>query len=285
MFFKTKWKHAIHGLIHLILLLVSFSDVIFDLKTSIPRPKSLYLFRVFLDAILGLSGVLLPLSAVADFPHKHIVNFGSGTLDAHATVSGSEMIEHSFYQGLNLVQIAVFHIVSGIHCSLYVRCSLAIVSVSPWLIRHLFPVNKFSDNYNKVDPKSSNLIRILYRLKKYQYLFYKHFLLHGLNITVTIANINICNDHYFRLYWCLLNTSFVCEFFLQTCVKKKYITQQTMIFSQQILMIASSIAAISVLGKVNILISAISLVLNFANRKHDFINFIAVMGLYLVLFT
>jgi hypothetical protein len=46
--------------------------------------------------------------------------------------------------------------------------ALALVT-APWLTRHLVPINKFSDNYVKIDPKSNNLIRLLYRLKKYQY--------------------------------------------------------------------------------------------------------------------
>jgi hypothetical protein len=34
----------------------------------------------------------------------------------------------------------------------------------------------------------------MYRVKKYQYVFYKHFLLHGLNVSIAIWPINITNE-------------------------------------------------------------------------------------------
>ena len=60
-----------------------------------------------------------------------------------------------------------------------------LASATPWLVRDQFPVNKFSDNYTKGQNKTS-LISLLYRAKKYQYIFYKHVLLHGLNVSVAL---------------------------------------------------------------------------------------------------
>lgn len=59
----------------------------------------------------------------------------------------------------------------------------------------------------------------MYRLKKYQYLLYKHFLLHGLNISVAISGEAIAATPPFRLYWLSLNAAYVLEFFLQTLVR------------------------------------------------------------------
>lgn len=50
----------------------------------------------------------------------------------------------------------------------------------------------------------------MYRLKKYQYLLYKHVLLHGLNVSVALSTIpsttRLVLDPRFRLYWIGLNT-------------------------------------------------------------------------------
>ena len=62
------------------------------------------------DLVLGVLGTVLTLTAARDFrAHARVASPVSGTLGADATVKVSEMIEHSFYQGLNLVQIAVLH--------------------------------------------------------------------------------------------------------------------------------------------------------------------------------
>ena len=156
--------------------------------------------------------------------------------------------------------------------SLWERMLLAIAVTSVWLFREMFPVNSFSNNYTKIDPKSSDIIRLLYRIKKYQYVFYKHFLLHGLNISVAMTGRSLASDASFRIYWLLLNTSYVMEFFLQTLVKKRYMKQDLLLLLQRILMVASSIAAINVLSHVNLLVCFCSLFLNFVNRHHDFFN-------------
>lgn len=228
---------------------------------------------VIYDVVLGIAGVALSYTAAIEFQHKNVKNFASGTLDKHATVTYNEMIEHTFYQGINLVQIIFLHLLSSITTNtVAVRTLLLCFVTCPWLVREYFPVHSFSDNYTKVDEKSTVLIRVMYRIKKYQYVFYKHFLLHGLNITAAITHASFVSDVYFRQYWLLLNTSYVMEFFLQTLVKKDYLSQQNMLFLQKVLMAAATIAALRVLGHVKIGIAVASLVLNFSNRKHDVLN-------------
>ena len=142
-----------------------------------------------------------------------------------------------YYQGLNLLQIFCLHLLPQIS-SLYIRLAVLAVMTSPWLIRHLFPVNSFrcernlplyarhsisrsfifSDNWTKHNP--GVVVSLLYRLKKSQYMLYKHFLLHGLNITVAISRADFIETDWFRLFWVSLNTSYVMEFFMQTLVKK-----------------------------------------------------------------
>ena len=61
----------------------------------------------------GLLGCLLTFSAAYEFQHKNVKNVASGTLDQHAIVTYSEMIEHLFYQIVNFVQIVYFHILSA----------------------------------------------------------------------------------------------------------------------------------------------------------------------------
>jgi hypothetical protein len=233
--------------------------------------------------VLSVVGIVLTLTAAYEFKHKNVRNIASGTLDEHTTVTFDEMIEHSFYQCLNLAQIIYLHLLS-FEFGTQMRYILVLgLASSLWLIRDRFPVNKFSDNYVKNDEKSTPLIRILYRVKKYQYVFYKHFLLHGLNISSAIYSYNIVNLTSFRLYWLLLNTSYTMEFFLQTLVKKKFLKQRTMLIMQKILMSASTISAIYILRYVSITASLCSLFLNFMNRKHDFLNTFLILLLMTVL--
>lgn len=230
--------------------------------------------------------------------------------DAHATVTHAEMMEHVFYQGVNLVQILFLHSIQllpsnnqdtstpldqdllnpGPHydstspVTMICRAGLAVLATSIWLLRGRFPVHSFSANYKKHDPRSSALVRFLYRLKKYQYLLYKHCLLHGLNISVVLSGACLTSDPHFRVYWLLLNTSYVMEFFLQTLVKKEHMGQGTLLSLQGVLMLASSLAAFKVLlragGKsVGVLLvpAATSLVLNLAHRGHEVLNFSLVL--------
>lgn len=139
-------------------------------------------------------------------------------------------------------------------------------------------MNSFSANY---DPERGSspftLINILYRIKKYQYLSYKHFLLHGLNIAVTVGDSLDPNDVYWRSYWLSLNTSYVMEFFLQTLVKRRHLGQTTMLRLNKLLMVSSSVAASCILYQnlvhpVFICGCLLSLVLNILRRGHDFTN-------------
>ena len=69
---------------------------------------------------------------------------------------------------------------------------------------------------------------------------------------------------------------------MQSLVKKNHITQSSMLILQHILMLAASLAAVTVLGFVNIYASCLSLVANFVRRKHDFSNSFFVMLVFLV---
>jgi hypothetical protein len=335
-------KHALTGLAYLGWISYGFFDL-FLTKSSESEVDSMEnqpfsSFYFIFDVILGVLGVILTLLAAYEFQHKNVKNIASGVLDEHATVTYGEMIEHSFYQILNLFQAIYLHCmifllsryqqnkaaylsssvpsfssfsVSSLSFYHIAHIVLLIFVTCLWNIRHLYPVNKFSDNYNKIDEKSTNFIRFLYRIKKYQYVFYKRFLLHGLNLTVALnyhqivfgnngssilgaegrptedavgpvtrgeessspeSLIYFVNTKYFHIYWLCLNFSYVMEFFLQTLVKKGYMKQEMMLNLQKILMFASTIVAINLLQYISFPVAIISLVLNFTYRKHDFLN-------------
>ena len=131
-------------------------------------------------------------------------------------------------------------------------------------------MNHFSDNYKQPGKGGSTpLVRVLYRLKKYQYLLYKHCLLHGLNLSLALEGAAVAELPAFRLYWLCLNTAYVLEFFLQTLVKKGYMSQAMMIGMQQLLMAVSTFAALHVLQHVRVSIAALSLALNLLRRSSD----------------
>ena len=252
-------RHRAVGLVHLVWLTVGFLNLPFAIV-----PNLCY------DLILGALGTVLTLTAAFDFQsHRKVRNVASGVLDERATVTYDEMIEHSFYQVLNVFQILCVHSV-GLEAHVLVRLAMVWVATAPWLFRARFPVNKFSDNYTKNN--HGTLIAVLYRLKKYQYVFYKHFLLHGLNISIAIDGASIANEMYFRLYWMCLNTAYVLEFFLQTLVKRQYMQQSMMLWLQKLLMAVSTIAAVQVLCHVHVCIALLSLVLNFVHRHHEVVN-------------
>jgi hypothetical protein len=79
--------------------------------------------------------------------------------------------------------------------------------------------------------------------------FYKNFILHGLNISLALCNLHrdlpppLAVSPSFRLFWLLLNTAYVMEFFLQTLVKKGHLQQQTMLAMQMLLMLTCSLSA------------------------------------------
>ncbi len=267
------------------------------------------------DAGLSSLGVAVTLSAASGFGHRAVRNEASGVLDEHATVTHAEMLEHSFYQALNLVQVsflrapaleplrehetahhsAIVHCmqVSFLHAAALgplrehapARVAMALLATMPWRLRARFPVNSFSKNYSQPGRGGKTpLIRALYRLKKYQYLLYKHALLHGLNASVAVtgwaaprAPAGLANAAHFRLYWLCLNTAYVMEFFMQTLVKRGYLEQTCMLLLQQLLMLVSTSAAVQVLEAVRLVPALLSLGLNFARRGHEVSNMGAVV--------
>lgn len=245
------------------------------------------------DAVLGILGTTATLTAAFDFQkaHSHVKNVASGTLEKEATVTYSEMIEHSFYQILNLLQILYIHSLVYLDpYPLHLRLFAAIFASSFWFFRDSFPVNKFSDNYNKGQNVYS-LISVLYRTKKYQYVFYKHFLLHGLIISLAAHGGYGHQIHHIlffkytlRLYWLSLNTSYVMEFFLQTLVKKGYMSQEMLMVLQFLLMGVSSVAAIMILWQYcDLRVGFLSLGLNFMNRKREMMNIsLVALGAYVM---
>jgi len=115
----------------------------------------------------------------------------------------------------------------------------------------------------------------LYKIKKWQYVFYKHFILHGVNISILFSSspVPLPLDPSWRIFWIALNASYVMEFFLQTLVKRHYMSQSFMLVLQRLLMISSSLAAIdAVFGRVRWSAAALSTILNFLNRRHDVMN-------------
>ncbi|KAG8470789.1 hypothetical protein KFE25_009210 [Diacronema lutheri] len=286
-------RHRLFGAAYLAWLLVGFADV--------AAPTGTF-SRVAFDVVLSLLGLALTLSAAFDFRRHHeaVRNAASGALEPDATVTFSEMIEHAFYQWLNLFQIGFLHLVTAPPPSLAplglrARLALATLATSPWLVRDRFPVNRFSDNYStdKASKGARTLVAVLYRLKKYQYLLYKHVLLHGLNVTVAFrgapsgerlarGELPLTAHPSFRLYWLALNTAYTHEFFLQTLVKRRILRQRTMLLLNQLLMAVSTLAAARVVGHVHLALAACSLLLNLAHRSRPFgeiANFLLVMAL------
>ena len=222
-------RHRISGLVYLIWLLLGYADLYFGFLWRLE-------YRFIYDFTLPTLGTILTLTAAFDFKdaHSRVQNIASGVLDNDAVVTFSEMLEHSFYQILNAIQIAFLVVVTRIDMPAWCRGIVLLCATAPWLLRHRFPVNHFSDNYTKEGRVKWALTSILYRLKKYQYLLYKHCLLHGLNITVAAdAPQDLLTDRFFRLYWMALNTAYVMEFFLQTLVRRRYMSQTLMLLMNQ----------------------------------------------------
>ena len=81
-----------------------------------------------------------------------------------------------------------------------------------------------------------------------------------------------------RLYWLLLNTAYVLEFFLQTLVKKGHMNQSTMLTLQLLLMGACTAAAIRILPHVSLFVAFLSLALNLIARQQDVTNTLVVIS-------
>ena len=326
------WSHRLAGGALLMWLVVGTCNVLLlalggeeDVASNSSKSKHFLLWGwLGYDTFLGLLGITTTLTAARDFPHKHVRNAQgqSGSLSHKALVTQAEMIEHSFYQGLNLLQAWYLYYVSTIHhhhsAGWLSRYPITITTLkplialwimtSPWLIRCHWPVHSFSHNW-KVTPEAqrTNQEVVLYQIKKSQYLFYKHVLLHGLNIYMALeamgrtlvaganSNANINDDATimitatlsWRIYWLALNTSYVMEFFLQTLVRRKLLSLNGMFLLQQLLMGVSSIAALQILVMLVLApdnndrhafdmnlpaICSVSLLLNFTHRHHDVLN-------------
>jgi hypothetical protein len=272
-------RHRLSGALYLLLLLLGLTHLALSALSQPPnpqRPPHLPSTPSYLtyDILLGIAGVTLTLTAASDFSsHARVKNPASGALEQTATVTVNEMLEHAFYQGLNLCQILYLHALP-MFTTLPPRLALLAAVTAPWAVRSRFPVNKFSDNYRKQPP---SLIATLYRLKKYQYLLYKHCLLHGLNISTALwsgmEDAILPARGYFRLYWLSLNAAYVLEFFLQTLVKKGHMEQWVMLTLNQLLMLITTLPVIKVLMlHVNPYVAGASLMLNLLNRGHDVMN-------------
>lgn len=297
-------SHRLTGAIHYGLLLWGSLIRVLDdhqqhssLTSSTRKDTASYLVY---DILLGLAGIGVTLTAARDFPHVHVLKYKSkkdkddlnvvnesGTLAQHAMVSQAEMIEHAFYQGLNLWQALYLHWMGQLtmrqmdHDQRNVFSLLALFVVTcPWLVRRFFPVHSFSDNWKRKQhqneltngksetrdgtsvPKktslSSETIEVsLYRFKKAQYLIYKHVVFHGVNISqfalklqhqpVPTTALPLVYSPSWRLFWLCLNTSYVMEFFLQSMVQRHVLTQSQMLHWNRSLMVLSTLAAILVL--------------------------------------
>ena len=240
--------------------------------------------RFAYDAGLSCFGFLSAFSAARQFGSGVHTRRGdaSGILDEGATVHVSEMVEHCFYQLLNLAQIMYLYAIAALGDRPTARACLALAMLAPWLWRGLFPINSFSANYAKPGKGgSSPLIRLLYRLKKWQYLLYKHALLHGLNASVAADGGALATTPYFRSYWLCLNVAYVQEFFMQTLVKRGYMSQRWMLALQQLLMAISTIFALQVLQSVHAFPALLSLALNLLRRGHEVSNGVLVLAVAL----
>ena len=220
------------------------------------------------DIILGLLGTSATLTAAKGFPHRHIINRPgeSGTLSHSAMVTQNEMLEHAFYQMLNLWQALYLHAItwmgSGIiRKSLIGRMALLWIVTLPWVVRtKWFPVNSFSANWTsnnqqqrngyassrneriqvgtKSNERSQSSINRVYQIKKWQYVFYKHVILHGLNISMAVIITTFDNtdnlQHHplpltteWRTFWLCLNTSYVRNSFYKAWSNVAYLVKVT----------------------------------------------------------
>ena len=263
--------HRLLGLVYLAWLLVGYADVF----APSGRARVVGVVHpVVYHAALGGLGTALTLAAAQAFGYQEKFKHkqASGTLDKHAFVTKSEMVEHAFYQAVLLVQILALHALALPGVPEPARLVLALAPVAPWLVRSYFPVNSFMKNYQGVSLRDMSTEQLLYRIKKWQYVFWKHGLLISLTLT-SVFEPSIVDQRLFRVYWLFLNTSFTFEFFLQTLVKKRVIQQSEMLWLQKLLMAAGTLPAVyTVLCSVSLPATALSHVLNVYNRGHDVAN-------------
>lgn len=233
---------------------------------------------LFYDILLGCLGTMTTLTAARDFPHRHVKNAEgqSGSLSANAIVTQAEMMEHAFYQVLNLIQVVYLHGLAkwSAGAPLAYRLLALFFATSPWWIRQLFPVHSFSNNWKQTPKeKRSDIEVVLYMIKKSQYVFYKHFVLHGLNVSFALYPSSLPWTRSWRIFWLHLNVSYVMEFFLQSLVKRKLLRQDEMLWLQRLLITSATLSSIvPIFGTVRVELCVLSLLLNFANRHHDVAN-------------
>jgi hypothetical protein len=280
--------HRLLGLAYLCALVAGLCDVALVVSGG-AAGLGLGALRLAFHVALGCLGVALTLSAAHDFrSHEHVKQKASGTLEKHTTVTVSEMLEHSFFQAINLVQIVTLHALgSGLFSSRWARAALALAATTPWLARGRFPVNSFRLNYEGVPLREYTAELALYRIKKWQFVFYKHALLHGLNVSAATTAPGapaaaLPLQPLFLLYWTALNTSYSAEFFIQTLVKKGYMEQSTLLKLQGLLMLAASVCAAYVLTYVRPAVALASFALNMLHRGHDVANTALVLAATLV---
>ena len=232
-------SHRAFGASLLVWLVYGWADAVFFEATG---GGALIVPRIAYDVALGMLGIGTTISAARDFgAHRHAKQFNkragaeSGVLQPEATVTQSEMIEHAFYQGLNLLQVLFLHACAalvpagsvggpgaGSSARSFLPLVLSMATALPWHWRSSFPVHSFSANYVGRNQSTAqggtgaSLTRVLYRIKKWQYVFYKHFLLHGLNASVALDLVfdahsiqPLIQMPAFRSYWVALNTSYV----------------------------------------------------------------------------
>jgi len=300
----------------------------YPLETDAPeRYNSVALFFLIYDVALGVLGITATITAALDFPHRYVSNAPgqSGTLSETAMVTQAEMLEHLFYQCLNLCQALYLHVTAYYNDYYYrkqqkqqvpvvllweTRWLALFLATAPWLVRHRFPVHSFSQNWKnqkklefstqedshpdtQQHQQQEEIALLLYKIKKAQYLFYKHVILHGVNLTVFLAAAVDDDNNYrsqpqqlvrtpaWRVFWICLNASYVMEFFLQSLVRRRVMAQSTMLTLNRLLMAVSSVAAVQSvvrLGRrpgpfaVRWDLCLASLALNWVQRKHDVVH-------------
>jgi hypothetical protein len=274
------WRHRISGAMHLSWLVYGCLCITSQVQGS--RQAFLY------DVVLGCFGLTATLTAARDFPHRYVHNAvgQSGTLSEQAMVTQGEMIEHAFYQFLNIWQALFLHLIAwNPQWSDWQRWITLWCVTSPWYVRSHFPVNSFSQNWkNAPSEKQSDLETLLYRIKKGQYLFYKHVVLHGVNLAICIQPSSLVTTKPWRIFWLCLNTAYVMEFFLQSLVRRKVVSQPAMLWLNRLLMAVSSLAAVpAIVGTVRWELCLFSLVLNFCHRHHEVLNTMCLASAVLVL--
>ena len=205
-------QHRTMGAVHLAVLTVGAVDA----SRALVLGRDAARLGLAYDVALGVSGVLVSVTAARDFGAAHdetrfVKNKASGTLEDHATVTRGEMWEHSFFELLLLCQIVYIHAVCALTRAdpddVALRALALLLVTGPWHFRYLVPVNSFSKNF--ADKESAwTLIGVMYRLKKWQFVAYKHVLCHGLNITLALrGSEGLAQDPSFRFYWMAVSWS------------------------------------------------------------------------------